>query len=269
MSIDGCVGDIKGNLTGEAAATLRLVYSDQANDLALLQGPARRHSRRFAKIRDRSIRSGDSVTRDRLSLPRSADVGLHRHNRHRELAERHEERHALPADQRARSNPATAADRCSTPAARSSGMVAAKLNALGVRPRHRQYSGEHQLRHQDRRAARLPRQQRRALRDRRARCRAQDHRDRRCGAGLHAADLLHRDASRRTREAVAALSHHGRRVMPALILRQPRHWRRLEGRGSTAGQARLCTRPDPQPWQHAAFACSGSYWSRRRTQSIG
>jgi S1-C subfamily serine protease len=59
--VNGCVGDIKGNLTGEAGATLRLVNSDQANDLALLQGTADTF-KRFAKIRDRSIRSGDSVT---------------------------------------------------------------------------------------------------------------------------------------------------------------------------------------------------------------
>ena len=59
--IDGCVGDIKGNLTGGAQAVLRVVSKDPANDLALLQGPADQF-RNFAKIRDRSIRSGDSVT---------------------------------------------------------------------------------------------------------------------------------------------------------------------------------------------------------------
>ena len=59
--IDGCVGDIKGNLTGEAATTLRVVNSDSANDLALLQGPAESF-KSYAKIRDRSIRSGDAVT---------------------------------------------------------------------------------------------------------------------------------------------------------------------------------------------------------------
>jgi S1-C subfamily serine protease len=57
--IDGC-GEIKGNLTGEAATTLRLVNSDAANDLALLQGPAASF-KTFAKIRDRAIHSGDSV----------------------------------------------------------------------------------------------------------------------------------------------------------------------------------------------------------------
>jgi S1-C subfamily serine protease len=58
--VDGCVGDIKGNLTGEAASTLRVVNSDHANDLALLQGPAVSF-KAYAKIRDRAIHSGDSV----------------------------------------------------------------------------------------------------------------------------------------------------------------------------------------------------------------
>ena len=57
--VDGC-GEIKGNLTGEAATTLRVVSSDAANDLALLQGPASSF-KTFAKIRDRGIHSGDSV----------------------------------------------------------------------------------------------------------------------------------------------------------------------------------------------------------------
>ena len=59
--IDGCVGDIKGNLTGGAPAVLRVVSKDAANDLALLQGPADQF-KSFAKIRDRTIRSGDAVT---------------------------------------------------------------------------------------------------------------------------------------------------------------------------------------------------------------
>jgi S1-C subfamily serine protease len=58
--IDGCTGDIKGNLTGEATAALRVVNSDAANDLALLQGPAESF-KAFARIRDRAIHSGDSV----------------------------------------------------------------------------------------------------------------------------------------------------------------------------------------------------------------
>jgi S1-C subfamily serine protease len=59
--IDGCVGDIKGNLTGGVPAVLRVVSKDAANDMALLQGPTDTF-KSFAKIRDRSIRSGDSVT---------------------------------------------------------------------------------------------------------------------------------------------------------------------------------------------------------------
>jgi S1-C subfamily serine protease len=59
--VDGCVGDIKGNLTGEAAMALRVVSRDATNDLALLQAPATTTFKDFARIRDRSIRSGDSV----------------------------------------------------------------------------------------------------------------------------------------------------------------------------------------------------------------
>ena len=58
--IDGCIGDIKGNLTGEAATTLRVVNSDEFNDLALLQGPAESF-KAHVRIRDRAMHSGDSV----------------------------------------------------------------------------------------------------------------------------------------------------------------------------------------------------------------
>lgn len=58
--IDGC-SDLKGNLTGEAAMVLRVVSSDANNDLALLQAPSTARFKEFARIRDRSIRSGDSV----------------------------------------------------------------------------------------------------------------------------------------------------------------------------------------------------------------
>ena len=58
--IDGC-SDLKGNLTGEAAMVLRVVSSDANNDLALLQAPSTATFKDFARIRDRSIRSGDSV----------------------------------------------------------------------------------------------------------------------------------------------------------------------------------------------------------------
>lgn len=59
--VDGCTGDIRGNLTGEAAMALRVVSSDATNDLALLQAPSGTTFKEFARIRDRSIRSGDSV----------------------------------------------------------------------------------------------------------------------------------------------------------------------------------------------------------------
>ncbi len=59
--INGCVGHIRGNLTGEAGMVLRVVSSDANNDLALLQAPSTTTFKEFARIRDRSIRSGDSV----------------------------------------------------------------------------------------------------------------------------------------------------------------------------------------------------------------
>lgn len=58
--VDGCTGDIHGNLSGEPVTTLRVVSSDESNDLALLQGPAASF-KEFARIRDRAIRSGDTV----------------------------------------------------------------------------------------------------------------------------------------------------------------------------------------------------------------
>ncbi|MGY8666706.1 serine protease [Bradyrhizobium sp. UFLA05-109] len=59
--IDGCVGDIKGNLSGESAMILRVVSRDAYNDLALLQAPTTATFKDFARIRDRSMKSGDSV----------------------------------------------------------------------------------------------------------------------------------------------------------------------------------------------------------------
>lgn len=59
--INGCVGDLKGNLTGEAAIGLRVVSTDPNNDLALLQSPSTTTFKDFARIRDRSFHSGDSV----------------------------------------------------------------------------------------------------------------------------------------------------------------------------------------------------------------
>jgi len=57
--VAGC-GEIRGNLTGEPSTTLRLGSSDESNHLALLQGPAASF-KEYARIRDRTIRSGDSV----------------------------------------------------------------------------------------------------------------------------------------------------------------------------------------------------------------
>src|ERR1700733_930795 len=57
--VEGCVGDIMGNLSGEASVKLRLVSSDETNDLALLQAPS--PFKDVATIRDKAIHPGDSV----------------------------------------------------------------------------------------------------------------------------------------------------------------------------------------------------------------
>jgi S1-C subfamily serine protease len=57
--VDGCT-DIHGNLNGQPDTTLRVVSNDAQNDLALLQGPTTSF-KDYAKIRDRSVHSGDSV----------------------------------------------------------------------------------------------------------------------------------------------------------------------------------------------------------------
>ena len=57
--VEGCVGDIQGSLTGEAPVTLRVVSSDETNDLALLQAPGT--FKDIAVIKDKAVRSGDSV----------------------------------------------------------------------------------------------------------------------------------------------------------------------------------------------------------------
>lgn len=57
--VEGCVGDIQGNLSGEAPVKLRLVSSDETNDLALLQAPS--PFKDVATIRDKAIHPGDSV----------------------------------------------------------------------------------------------------------------------------------------------------------------------------------------------------------------
>ena len=57
--IDACVGDIQGNLTGEAPVKLRVVSSDETNDLALLQAPT--PFKEMATIKEKAVHSGDSV----------------------------------------------------------------------------------------------------------------------------------------------------------------------------------------------------------------
>jgi S1-C subfamily serine protease len=57
--ISGCVGDISGNLNGGVAMKLRIVSTDETNDLALLQAPTA--FKDVAVIRGTAIHSGDAI----------------------------------------------------------------------------------------------------------------------------------------------------------------------------------------------------------------
>jgi S1-C subfamily serine protease len=56
-----CVGDIHGNLAGQAPVKLRVVSADEENDLALLQGTKKFKEKDIATIRASAVNSGDQV----------------------------------------------------------------------------------------------------------------------------------------------------------------------------------------------------------------
>ena len=57
--ISECVGDVHGNLTGESTTKLRVVSTDQTNDLALLQATG--NFKDIAAIRATAVHSGDPI----------------------------------------------------------------------------------------------------------------------------------------------------------------------------------------------------------------
>jgi S1-C subfamily serine protease len=59
--VANCVGDIHGNLAGQAPVKLRVVSADEENDLALLQGPKKFKEKDLATIRASAVNSGDQV----------------------------------------------------------------------------------------------------------------------------------------------------------------------------------------------------------------
>ena len=146
-----------GSLSGEAAIKLRQVSSDETNDLALLQAPG--PFKEMATIRGSGAPLRRRRGRDRLSLPRPAVLGFYGHHGDRQFAGGST---TTPATCRSapRSSRATAAAHCWTQVVRWSAWWSA--NSIGVRvvQGDRHHSRKHQFRHQDRRAARLPRQQR-------------------------------------------------------------------------------------------------------------
>jgi hypothetical protein len=59
--VTDCVGDIHGNLVGQAPVKLRVVSTDEENDLALLQGTKKFKEKDIATIRASAVNSGDQV----------------------------------------------------------------------------------------------------------------------------------------------------------------------------------------------------------------
>jgi S1-C subfamily serine protease len=59
--VTDCVGDIHGNLVGQAPVKLRVVSTDEENDLALLQGTKKFKEKDIATIRGSAVISGDQV----------------------------------------------------------------------------------------------------------------------------------------------------------------------------------------------------------------
>jgi S1-C subfamily serine protease len=59
--VGDCVGDIQGNLAGQAPVKLRVVSADETNDLALLQGTKKFKEKDIATIRASAVNSGDQV----------------------------------------------------------------------------------------------------------------------------------------------------------------------------------------------------------------
>ncbi len=185
--VQGCVGDIQGNPSGEAPAKLRLVSSDETNDLALLQatGPFKD----IAKIRDKAIQSGDSVVA--IGYPFhglltsdftvttgivSSLSGILNDTRFLQI------RAAIPARQQRRA--AIGLERRRGRRGRS------QTECHQVREGHGQHSREHQFRHQDRGVAGFSRQQRGALSDLRRQGRVEDRRHRAQCEGVYVSHFV-------------------------------------------------------------------------------
>jgi hypothetical protein len=143
--IDGCIGDIQGSLTGEAPVTLRVVSSDETNDLALLQAPGT--FRDVAVIKDKAVRSGDSVVaigypfHGLLTSDFTVTTGIV------------SSLSGILNDTRfLQISAAVQPGNSGGPLLASSGEVVGKAECAEICQSDRQYPGEHQFRHQNRRS---------------------------------------------------------------------------------------------------------------------
>jgi S1-C subfamily serine protease len=98
--VTNCVGDIHGNLAGQAPVKLRIVSTDEENDLALLQGAKKFKEKDIATIRASAVNSGDRG-RDRLSAAWASHLRHDGDDGNHQLLGGAAQRHTVSADQRA------------------------------------------------------------------------------------------------------------------------------------------------------------------------
>jgi hypothetical protein len=194
--VTDCVGDIHGNLVGQAPVKLRVVSADEENDLALLQGTKKGH-RDDPRQRGEFRRPGGC---DRLSAAWASHLRPDGDDGDHQFLGGAAQRYALLADQRPGSagqqrRPITRQQRQYCRRGQREARCVAHGKGDG------RHSAKHQFRHQDRSAARFSQQQRGAVSNRRARRRNEDRRHCQRGADIHHADFM-LGASRRERPQV-------------------------------------------------------------------
>jgi hypothetical protein len=99
--VTNCVGDIHGNLAGQAPVKLRVVSTDEENDLALLQGAKKFKEKDIATNRRHRREFGRPGGRDRLSAAWASHLRHDGDDGNHQLLGGAAQRHALSADQRA------------------------------------------------------------------------------------------------------------------------------------------------------------------------
>ena len=191
--IKDCVGDVQGNFVEQAPMTLRVVATDEINDLALLQAKgAKRTFKEPAMMREMPVRSGDAVVA--IGFPYhglltsdftvttgivSSLSGILNDTRFLQIS--------------APVQPGNSGGPLLDTSGHVVGVVSAKLNALKFAKATGDIPRKHQFCHQDRNGQGFSGQQRRPVRHRADRNRIEDCGNRQRRQGLYHAHYLHRE----------------------------------------------------------------------------